>query len=124
MGYKPEHPHKGCCPIILTRTLIDLYIDPSFVQLHVYPAQAVDLILLYIFLIGVPCPLIGCINLCPFGYVRDENGCPTCKCRSKIISIYFSAKGSPIIWSCYVNISVLIDHENNQFLKKCIMIMI
>jgi hypothetical protein len=76
------------------------------------------------FNIAVACPLIGCIDPCPFGYVRDVNGCPTCECRSKFISIYFSAKGSPIIWSCYVNISVLIDHENNQFLKKCIMIMI
>jgi hypothetical protein len=29
-----------------------------------------------------------------------------------------SGVASPTIWSCYGNISVLINRENNQFLKK------
>ena len=29
-----------------------------------------------------------------------------------------SGVASPTIWSCYANISVLIDRENNLFLKK------
>ena len=33
-----------------------------------------------------------------------------------------SGVASPTIWSCYGNISVLIKRENNQFLKKWIMI--
>jgi hypothetical protein len=33
-----------------------------------------------------------------------------------------SGEASPTIWSCYANISVLIDLENNQFLKKLIII--
>jgi hypothetical protein len=35
-----------------------------------------------------------------------------------------SGEASPTIWSCYANISVFIDCENNQFLKKWIMIII
>jgi hypothetical protein len=35
-----------------------------------------------------------------------------------------SGVASPTIWSCYANISVFIDRENNRFLKKWIMIMI
>jgi hypothetical protein len=29
-----------------------------------------------------------------------------------------SGEASPTIWSCYANISVFINRENNQFLKK------
>jgi hypothetical protein len=32
--------------------------------------------------------------------------------------MYCSGEASPTIWSCYANISVFIDRENNQFLKK------
>ena len=32
-----------------------------------------------------------------------------------------SGVASPTIWSCYANISVFIDRENNRFLKKWIM---
>ncbi|XP_071942697.1 uncharacterized protein [Antedon mediterranea] len=28
-----------------------------------------------------PCPDLDCLFNCPFGYLRDENGCETCKCR-------------------------------------------
>ena len=35
-----------------------------------------------------------------------------------------SGEASPTIWSCYANISMFIDRENNPFLKKLIMIMI
>ena len=38
--------------------------------------------------------------------------------------VQYSGEASPTIWSCYANISVFIDRENNPFLKKLIMIMI
>ena len=38
------------------------------------------------------------------------------------ILILTSGEASPTIWSCYANISVFIDRENNSFLKKWIMV--
>jgi hypothetical protein len=32
-----------------------------------------------------------------------------------------SGEASPTMWSCYANISVFIHRENNQFVKKWIM---
>ena len=40
----------------------------------------VSLVILPLFPIGI-CPMIGCLNICPNGYIKDENGCDTCKCQ-------------------------------------------
>ena len=43
------------------------------------------------------------------GYVQDY---------SLNCSIQLKSVTKPVTWSCYANISVFMDRENNQFLKK------
>lgn len=31
----------------------------------------------------IACPAIGCANECPYGYVKDASGCPSCTCATE-----------------------------------------
>ena len=83
-------------------------------------------IYVYILLIGVPCPAISCrpIKRCPWGYVRDENGCQTCRCKGNFISMYIAYQfelynNNNVYSTTLIYTSFLINSDNGLFLYDC-----
>ena len=81
-------------------------------------------IYVYILLIGVLCPAISCMKPCPLGYVRDENGCQTCRCKGNFISMYIAYQfelynNNNVYSTTLIYTSFLINSDNGLFLYDC-----
>ena len=81
-------------------------------------------IYVYILLIGVQCPAISCIKPCRWGYVPDENGCQTCRCKGNFISICFAYQfelynNNNVYSTTLIFTSFLINSDNGLFLYDC-----
>jgi hypothetical protein len=55
---------------------------------------------------------------CALGICEVQENPHPSKFSGVLVLPLSSGEASPTIWSCYANISVFIDRENNQFLKK------